>query len=139
MLYVGGYGKASHRLEQFFDEVAHEESIAIFCSFLMDHYDPSIYDEALGNVCRTHSHLIPTSDYANHRDAVNRAIADVIGPIKGAMLGKLASWAGTETAMPSSQAVLLWLKETSPQNFVDVLERAKRYDRALRAAGGNLS
>jgi len=83
VLYVGGYGKASHRLEQFFDEVAHEESIAIFCSFLMDHYDPSIYDEALGNVCRTHSHLIPTSDYANRRDAVNRAIAKLLDRSRG--------------------------------------------------------
>ena len=51
VLYVEGNMPGSNRLEQFFDEVAHEENIAIFCSFLMDKFDPAIYDEAFGHVC----------------------------------------------------------------------------------------
>jgi hypothetical protein len=39
VLYVKGNGQGSTRLEEFFDEVAHQESIAIFCSFLMDKFD----------------------------------------------------------------------------------------------------
>ncbi|HEY2595586.1 MAG TPA: MEDS domain-containing protein, partial [Chloroflexota bacterium] len=77
VLYVDGNGQGSNRLEQFFDEVSHEETIPIFCSFLMDKYDPSIYDEAFAHVCHTHSNVIPTDDYVGHREAVNRAIADV--------------------------------------------------------------
>lgn len=134
VLYVNGNGKASHRLEEFFDEVAHEETIPIFCSFLMDHYDASMYDDALGKVCRTHSHLIPTKDYAAHREAVNRAITDVIGPIKGSLLRSLLSWKA-ESQMPSSQAMLLWVKAAEPQRFREVLERAKKYDQEPCDAG----
>src|SRR5215213_8123363 len=83
VLYVEGKPRASTRLEEFFDEVAHEERIAIFCSFLMDKFDPKIYDEAFGNVCRTHSHVVPADDYVHHRYVVNQAIHDVIGEIRG--------------------------------------------------------
>lgn len=136
VLYVEGNGTASNRLEEFFDQVAHEETIAIFCSFQMDKYDPQIYDEALGNVCRTHSHLIPTADYSAHRAAVNQAIADVVGPIKGPLLRSLVSWHAANTAMPSSQLMLLWVKQALPQHFSDVLERAKQYDAAAMPGEG---
>jgi hypothetical protein len=128
VLYVDGMGKASNKLEEYFDEVAHEEVVAIFCSFLMDNYDPLIYDEAFRNVCGTHAHVIPTRDYANHRAAINGAITDVIGPIEGKLLRSLTSWKGAASGMPPSQAMLLWVKETKPQQFHEVLERAKHYD-----------
>jgi hypothetical protein len=128
VLYVDGNGPASHRLEQYFDEVAHEETVAIFCSFLMDRYDPAIYDHAFHNVCGTHSHVIPTDDYESHREAVNGAIADCVGPIEGKLLRSLISWQGSTTGMPSSQAMLLWVRDTMPRQFPLVLERAKQYE-----------
>jgi hypothetical protein len=134
VLYVDGMGKASTKLEEYFDEVAHEEVIAIFCSFLMDNYDPLIYDEAFRNVCGTHAHVIPTRDYANHRAAINGAITDVIGPIEGKLLRSLTSWKGPASSMPPSQAMLLWVKETKPQQFHEVLERAKHHDVGEKAA-----
>jgi prepilin-type processing-associated H-X9-DG protein len=134
VLYVDGNVKASNGLEEFFDEVAHEETIAIFCSFLMDKYDPLVYDEAFGNLCRTHAHVIPTGDYASHREAVSRAIAEVVGPIEGQLLRSLTSWRGVASGMPSSQAMLLWVKERMPQHFGEVLERAKWHDNARREA-----
>jgi hypothetical protein len=128
VLYVEGNKQGSHRLEEFFDEVAHEESIAIFCSFLMDKFDPKVYDEAFGNVCSTHSHVIPTDDYARHRITVNRAIADVVGEIRGPLLQSLVSWKNVPSRMPSSQALLLWLRERMPEHFAPVLARARELD-----------
>ena len=130
VLYVEGNGKGSTRLEEYFDEIAHEETISIFCSFLMDKYDPSIYDDAFGNICRTHGHVIPTHDYSSHRHAVNAAIADVIGPIEGRLLHSIVSWKGSASGMPSSQSMLLWVKEAMPSHFCEVLERTKHHDRA---------
>jgi hypothetical protein len=130
VLYVEGNTRGSHQLEQFFDEVAHEETVAIFCSFLMDKYDPHIYDEAFANVCRTHSNVIPTADYAGHYNAVNCAVSEVIGPIRGRLLHSLMAWSGERTGMPTSQALLLWVKDTMPQRFPDVLARAREHDRA---------
>jgi hypothetical protein len=128
VLYVAGNKRGSHRLEELFDEVAHQESIAIFCSFLMDKFDPSIYEEAFGNVCSTHSHVIPADDYARHRLTVNRAVADVVGDIRGAMLQSLISWKNVPSHMPSSQALLLWLREHMPEQFAPVLARARELD-----------
>jgi hypothetical protein len=96
----------------------------------MDKYDPCIYDEAFGNICRTHGHVIPTDDYSGHRHAVNAAIADVIGPIEGRLLRSITSWKGSAAGMPSSQSVLLWVKETMPSHFREVLERTKHHDNA---------
>jgi len=129
VLYVNGNPQGSNRLEQFFDEVAHEERIAIFCSFLMDQFDPTIYDEAFGQVCGTHSHVIPCDDYARHRAVVNQAVNEVIGEIKGAVLQSLVSWMGAPTAMPASQALLVWLKQLQPQHFAAVLARARELER----------
>lgn len=128
VLYVDGNTRGSHRLEELFDEVAHEESIAIFCSFLMDKFDPKIYEEAFGNVCRTHSHVIPCDDYVRHRLTVNRAIAEVIGDIKGPVLQSIVSWRGASSLMPSSQALLLWLRDHMPEHFEAVLTRARELE-----------
>jgi hypothetical protein len=129
LLYVDGNQSGSTRLEELFDEVAHEQSIAIFCSFLMDKYDPSIYDHAFGDVCRTHAQVIPTENYAMHRAIVDRAIGDVIGPIDGSLLRSLASWArGRALAMPASQLILLWVKDALPTKFDEVLACARNLE-----------
>lgn len=136
VLYVDGNKRGSHRLEQLFDEVAHEQSIAVFCSFLMDKYDPRIYAEDFGNVCRTHSHVISAESDESHKEAVNRAIKEVIGEIKGPLFRSLAMWNGMPCVMPSAQALLLWVKETLPMHFQEVIRRARAYDetRALVTA-----
>ena len=128
VLYVGGNLRGSNRLEELFDEIAREESIAIFCSFLMDKFDPRIYDEVFGNACRTHGHVIPADDYVQHRLTVNRAVADVIGEIRGPMLQSLMSWRGGPCRMPSSQSLLLWIREKMPEHFEPVLARARELE-----------
>ena len=130
VLYVNGNSRGSNRLEEYFDEVAHEESIAIFCSFLMDKFDPKIYEEAFGNVCRTHRHVIPADDYVRHRRIVDRAIEEVIGEIGGLMLQSLVSWGGAPSIMPSSHALLLWVREKMPAQFEPVLARARQLELA---------
>jgi hypothetical protein len=63
---------------------------------------------------------------------VNAAIAEVIGPIEGRLLRSIVSWKGPSSGMPSSQSLLLWVKETRPADFPEVLERAKYYDQAFQ-------
>jgi hypothetical protein len=94
----------------------------------MDKYDPKIYDEAFGNVCSTHSHVIPADDYARHRVTVNRAVAEVIGEIKGPLLQSLVSWKDAPSLMPSSQALLLWVRAHLPRQFDSVLARARELE-----------
>ena len=113
--------------EKLGDAAAKKYGATVFCSFLCDKFDPQRYDDTLKELCGVHSHVIPADDYVQHRLAVNRAIAEVVGDIKGPLLQSLASWKGIGCDVPSSQALLFWLRETMPERFEDVLARARHY------------
>jgi hypothetical protein len=139
VLFVNGNGRGSTRLEELFDEVAHEEAIAIFCSFLMDPLDAKMYEGPLQAVCGTHAHLIPVANEAHQTACVHRACLDVFGTVDGLLvvdaLRSAKAWQGT--GMPPAQALLLWLHGTVPHVAARVLARARYY--AQSAPGGGLS
>jgi hypothetical protein len=139
VLFVTGNGRGSTRLEELFDEVAHEEAIAIFCSFLMDPLDAKMYEGPLQAVCGTHAHLIPVANEAHQTACVHRACLDVFGTVDGLLvvdaLRSAQAWQGT--GMPPAQALLLWLHGTVPHVTALVLARARHY--AQTAPGGGLS
>jgi hypothetical protein len=113
--------------ERHADAAAKKYGATIFCPFLCDRFDPRRYDDLLHELCCVHSHVIPAEDYVAHRLAVNRAIAEVVGDIKGPLLQSFASWKSLTCELPSSQALLFWLRDTLPEHFEPVLERARRY------------
>ncbi len=111
--------------ERVADAAAKKHGATVFCSFLCDRYDARAYGDSLCQLCCLHSHVVPAEDYVRHRLAVNRAIAEVIGELKGSVLQSLASWRGLSCSLPSSQALLFWLREAMPERFEAVLERAR--------------
>ena len=127
VLHQRGNTSAAIRDEELCDAVAKKHGAAIFCSLQCDRFDPAAYDGALKDVCCKHSHVIPAEDYVQHRLAVNRAIAEVVGEIKGPLLQSLLSWEGLSCELPSSQVLLFWLRDALPERFHDVLARAKAY------------
>jgi hypothetical protein len=127
ILHQQGNRRAAMAAEGLGDAAAKKYGISLFCSFLYDKFDPRGYDGVLRDVCGEHSHVIPAEDYVRHRLAVNRAIAEVIGEAKGPALQSLLSWKGLSCDLPSSQAVLFWIREAMPEHFLDVLSRVKAY------------
>jgi len=109
------------------DAAAREHGATVFCSYLTDKFDPRSYDSTLMSLCCLHSHVIPAQDYVLHRRAVNRAVSEVVGDIKGTLLQSLHSWKGMTCDLPSSQALLFWLRDTLPDQFEAVLSRARAY------------
>jgi len=126
-LNVQGNAKAALALEQLGATLARKHGVPILCSLFCDRFDPSGYHGILKEVCCTHTHVIPAEDYVRHRLAVNRAIAEIVGEIKGPLLQSLLSWNGLSCDLPSSQALLFWVQETLPEQFQLVLARAKAY------------
>jgi hypothetical protein len=115
--------------EQLADAVTKKHGARLFCSYLLDRFDPKGYDGMLREVCCRHSHVIPAEDYVRHRLAVNRAIAEVLGEIRGPLLQSLLSWKGLGCDLPSSQALLFWVRETLPERFEEVLSLVKAHQR----------
>ncbi len=127
VLYQHGNLGAALAAEDLAADVSQKHGVKLFCSFLCDRFDAAAYDGVLTEVCCKHSHVIPAEDYVHHRLAVNRAIAEVIGDIKGPLLQSLLSWKGLACELPSSQVLLFWVRDAMPERFRDVLERAKVY------------
>jgi hypothetical protein len=127
-----GFGATQEALqaEECADAVTRRHGAALLCSYLLDRFDPRSYDGILREVCCRHSHAIPAEDYARHRIAVNRALAEVIGEIRGPLLQSLLSWKGLGCELPSSQALLFWVREALPEHFAEVLSRAKAHQAA---------
>jgi hypothetical protein len=129
-LYQRGDEKAALAAEDLGNVAARKYSMPILCSFLCDRFDAALYHGMLRRMCQRHSHLIPANDYVRHRLAVNRAIAEVIGEIRGPLLQSLLTWKHADCELPSSEAVLFWLRDTLPDRLHPVLTRLQSYEAA---------
>ena len=118
-------------LEDLFDRVAHEQDIAIFCSFVMDNFDGEIHTRMLPRLGENHSHLIPVQDYTRLERAVAEALREIVGPVEASVLEKklLEDYAPPFT-MPSSQALLFALRQALPGVAGAVLQRSGALYRA---------
>jgi hypothetical protein len=126
-LHQQGNTRAALALEELGAGAARKHGAVILCSLLIDRFDPHGYDGILMDMCCKHSHVIPAEDYVRYRLAVNRAIAEILGEIRGPLLQSLLSWKGLACDLPSSQALLFWIRETLPDQFHSVLARVKAY------------
>jgi hypothetical protein len=122
ILWERGDVAASMGLEDLFDQLAHEQDIAIFCSFLMDNFNGEVHTRMLPRLGGNHSHLIPVEDYARLERAVAEALRHRVGEAKAGDLEKelLERYSG-KFDMPRSQALLLALREVLPQIADEVL------------------
>jgi DNA-binding NarL/FixJ family response regulator len=126
ILWERGDVSASMALEDQFDQLAHEQDIAIFCSFLMDNFDGDVHARMLPRLGENHSHLIPVEDYSRLERAVSEALQDVVGPDESRVLeGELLSRFAAPFQMPRSQALLLALRQTLPVVADNVLQRSR--------------
>src|SRR3954469_6979023 len=136
VLWERGDVAASMRLEDLFDQLAHEHDLAIFCSFLMDNFAGDVHARMLPRLGQNHSHLIPVEDYARLERAVTNALRETVGVTEASVLeGRLRERVEGRLKMPRSQAMLLALREVLPQIADAVLERSGRLYSA--AAGGS--
>jgi hypothetical protein len=138
VLWERGDVAASMRLEDLFDQLAHEHDLAIFCSFLMDNFNGDVQTRMLPRLGQNHSHLIPVEDYARLERAVTGALRETVGIAEaGALEGRLLGKNPVPLQMPRSQALLLALREVLPQVADAVLERSRRmYEAPQDAAAG---
>jgi hypothetical protein len=127
LLWERGDVAASMALEDLFDELAHKQDIAIFCSFLMDNFTGDVHARMLPRLGENHSHLIPVEDYARLERAVSEALREAVGPDESSVLeGQLLSRSPSAFHMPRSQALLLALRQTLPVVADDVLRRSRK-------------
>jgi hypothetical protein len=132
VLWERGSATASMALEDLFDQLAHEQEIAIFCSFLMDNFDGEIHTRMLPRLGQNHSHLIPVENYNRLESAVADALREIVGPVEASILEKkLLEHYTPSFKMPPSQALLFALRQVLPQVADAVLQRSGTLYRAF--------
>jgi hypothetical protein len=130
VLWERGEVAASMQLEDLFDQLAHQEDIAIFCSFLMDNFDGDVHARMLPRLGENHSHLIPVEDYARLEAAVADALRETVGSDEAQVLERrLLQGHPARFQMPRSQALLLALGQALPA----VADAVRNRTRALYA------
>jgi DNA-binding NarL/FixJ family response regulator len=126
VLWERGNVAASMGLEDLFHKLAHDQDIAIFCSFLMDNFDGDVHARMLPRLGQNHSHLIPVEDYARLERAVAAALREAVGPVEAGVLEQqLLRRYAAPLDMPRSQAMLLALRESLPLVADTVLQRSR--------------
>jgi hypothetical protein len=126
VLWERGDVAASMNLEDLFDRVAHEQDIAIFCSFVMDNFNGEIHTHMLPRLGENHSHLIPVEDYVRLERAVADALRETVGPTEARVLeSQLLSKYQAPFTMPRAQALLLALRQVLPEVAGPVLQRSR--------------
>jgi hypothetical protein len=131
VLWERGNAAASMALEDLFDQLAHQQEIAIFCSFLMDNFDGEIHTRMLPRLGQSHSHLIPVQNYTRLKRAVADALREIVGPVEASVLEeRLLEHYAPPLAMPSSQALLFALRQALPDVANSVLQRSGALYRA---------
>jgi hypothetical protein len=131
VLWERGDVAASMNLEDLFDQLAHEQDIAIFCSFLMDNFDGDVHARMLPRLGENHSHLIPVEDYQRLEHAVANALRETVGADEARVLeGRLLAGYPTRFNMPRSQALLLALGQVLPT----IADTVRRRSHALYSA-----
>jgi hypothetical protein len=127
VLWERGDVAASMELEDQFDRLAHDQEIAIFCSFVMDNFDGDVHARMLPRLGQNHSHLIPVQDYARLERAVAEALRETFGDDEARVLQEqLSSRSALPFQMPRAQALLLSLRDTLPRVADSVLARSRK-------------
>ena len=126
VLWERGDVAGSMSLEDLFDQLGHEQDVALFCSFLMDNFNGEVHTRMLPRLGKNHSHLIPVEDYARLERAVAEALRETIGPVEAPVLeGQLLSRYPAPFHMPRPQALLLALRQVLPLVADAVLQRSR--------------
>jgi hypothetical protein len=125
ILWQRGEQKAAIRIEEFWNELGKLQTFSLLCAYGIDPLEAESYGGALEGVCRCHTHLIPTRDYARFNDAVSDASKEVLDQPLAQMLLKLAASNRPHTEMPLGQAALIWLKQNMPRTADKVLQEVR--------------
>ena len=129
LLWQKGDIQAALQLEDFWNDLLRTNSFSLLCAYHIDVLDKRVHNGSLHEICKAHSHIIPSDNYTKLEHAVSRAVNEVLGPLQAKMLQFLvAIHKGFQPSkMPDPQSILIWLSENMPLIAIKVLMRSRIY------------
>jgi len=117
---------AAIRLEQLWNKLRKSHDFNLFCAYPIDIFDKQF--RTLGALLCAHTHLLPFGQTVQLDRAVNRAIDELLGSRGDEVRASLGAKPHPSLpAMPSGEALILWLHDNLPDNAEAILSRAREY------------
>ena len=120
-----GGRESARSVEQLWKPLLGVHDFTLLCACSIDSLEGNAYDGTLQALCQAHTHVHPARDAAGFDDAVSGALAEVLDEHQVQMLHTLANAHRPAAQMPSTQAMLFWLKDHMPRTAEKVMSRAR--------------
>jgi len=117
--------EAAVLLEQYWNTLLKKYSFSLLCAYQLDNLDAANYSGAIECVCKTHTHFLPAQDVHQLEKAVADASKCVMGVNLSSMYKCISTLVDPSTAMPPSQASLLYLSKTMPGEMNAILHQVR--------------
>jgi hypothetical protein len=134
VLWRRGQQEGAIALEELWNDLARTRSFALLCGYHLDIFEPEVQREALPEVFRMHSHTRTVEEPSRLAAAVDRAMAEVVGPVRAARIYLDVAEHVPQGSLPRAQAVLSWLSSREVPHARAILERARMHYQLRTAA-----
>jgi hypothetical protein len=120
---------AAIRLEELWNALLAEGGFNLFCAYPIDVFGEGFRPDDVDALLATHTHLLPAGNAALDR-AVGRAMDEVLGA-RALDVRELSGRHGRPEwpALPTAEAMILWLRANLPAYADEIVARARRYYR----------
>ena len=125
VLFQRGQEAAAVALEELWNGLFENHRFALLCAYELDVFDLDTETSALPEILRAHTHPRPVADTARLASAVHQTLTDILGSDAAARIYLRVAEEVPRTAIPRSQAVLMWLSRHQPAVAERVLQGAR--------------
>ena len=129
LLSLEGRAAAAIALEELWNDLGRRRDFSLLCGYQLNVFDRASQAGVLPEVCRTHSHVLPSLDPARLTRAVDQALEEVLGAAEAGKVYVLVGQQLRSDRIPMAQVLLMWVSENMPALAERVLASARaRYE-----------
>lgn len=134
LLWKQGNEAGAIALEELWNELAKTRRFALLCGYHLDIFDIDVQTSALPEIIRVHTHPRSAADTSRLAAAVDKALAEVLGPFEAGEVYLKVAEDVPRTQLPRAQAVLTWLSQNQSKHARQILDRVRAHYVSLRHA-----
>jgi len=134
VLWSGGQYSAAILLEEYWNRFMRSHEFKLFCGYPIDIFTDDFVHPQVDAVLGAHSHMVPTSDQTGLRQALIRALGEVVGPNATELEGLIQPARYPHTNLPFAEAAILGIRDNLPEKARAIIAAARLYHQTGKAS-----
>ena len=128
VLWRRGQSAAAEKIEEFWNRTMQASAVSLFCAYPIDVFGKEFDIRAVGQILSAHTHVLPTGRDGEIGNAVDRAMAEILGRSADSLKKVIHTYfRPARAAVPNAESQILWLRSNLPQYAEEILTRARQY------------